>query len=220
MASSTVENYIKSIYLAEQEDVPVTMGQLAKDLNVTPGTATSMVKQLAKKELIRYEPRIGVNLSGKGRQMAIRIVRKHRLIELFLADTLGLPWGQVHEEADRIEHAISEEVLQHLDRFLGFPAFDPHGDPIPHADGTLPQDRNLLPLSESPLHSLLKVARISDQSCDFLEFMEEHDLKPGTELTLQARSKAADSTTICLKNGHSTALGLSAAAKIFVERTQ
>jgi len=217
MASTTVENYLKAIYLAEQEQSPVTMGQLAKDLKVTPGTATSMAKQLEKMDLIRYEPRIGVSLNNEGYNQAVRIVRKHRLVELFLAETLGMEWGLIHEEADRLEHAISEEVLTHLDRFLGNPKRDPHGDPIPAADGTFAEKRNLVTLSESPVNKPLRIARISDQSCNFLDFLDKNELKPGMKLQSELKNKAADTITVVLDNGHSTTLGINAATKILVE---
>src|SRR5215203_2297151 len=132
MPTSTVENYIKQIYLAQQQSPGelVSMGALAGAMNVVPGTATTMIKALADSGLVDYEPRGGTRLTRGGEQLALHVLRRHRLVELFLVRVLGMDWSEVHAEAEELEHAISDKVLDRIDAFLGHPETDPHGDPI------------------------------------------------------------------------------------------
>src|SRR5580700_4376418 len=145
MATSTVENYLKQLYLQQRsaEGDKVPMGRLAGAMGVVPGTATSMVKALADSGLVQYEPRGGVKLTHSGEQLALHVLRRHRLLELFLVKILGLDWSVVHDEADRLEHAISDTVLERMDALLGHPTADPHGDPIPTSKGQLHEPRRL-----------------------------------------------------------------------------
>src|SRR5438552_18621949 len=139
MATSTVENYIKQLYLEQQEQPGqrVPMGRLAAAMGVVPGTATTMVKALADSGLVEYEPRGGVRLTSGGEQLALHVIRRHRLVELFLVKVVGLDWSEVHAEAEELEHAISDKVMEKIDALLGRPSVDPHGDPIPLANGQL-----------------------------------------------------------------------------------
>src|SRR5438552_11462290 len=149
MATSTVENYIKQLYLEQQEQPGqrVPMGRLAAAMGVVPGTATTMVKALADAGLVAYEPRGGVRLTRGGEQLALHVLRRHRLVELFLVKVLGLDWSEVHDEAEELEHSVSDKVLERIDQYLGRPAADPHGDPIPTAKGKL-ADAHLDSLAE------------------------------------------------------------------------
>src|SRR5438046_2333320 len=150
LPSSTVENYLKAIYQGQStligDERLVSMGQVAASLGVTPGTATTMVKALADAGLAEYEPYEGVRLTAAGEKLAGLVLRRHRLIELFLVKVLGMSWAEVHEEAERLEHAVSEQVIDRIDAMLGRPAVDPHGDPIPTPEGRLPRvdDADLL----------------------------------------------------------------------------
>src|SRR5438034_8848513 len=130
MPTSTVEDYLKSLYSEQQRGGGelVAMGALASAMKVAPGTATAMVKTLADAGLVDYEPRGGVKLSSKGQKLALHVLRRHRLVELFLVEVLGLDWSEVDEEAEELEHAISEKVLARIDELLKFPKVDPHGD--------------------------------------------------------------------------------------------
>ncbi|MDP0500380.1 MAG: metal-dependent transcriptional regulator [Verrucomicrobiota bacterium JB022] len=215
--TSTVEDYLKEIYLAQerQGDRPVAMGEVARSLGVVPGTATAMIKNLARRGWAEYSPRVGVRLTDDGEAMALNMIRRHRLLELFLVKTLGLDWSEIHEEAEQLEHAISERVLDAMDNFLGRPTTDPHGDPIPSANGKM-RKRKLVALHECPVGESAKVARITDQDSDFLQFVEVQGLKPGTELTVKGRLPGADATTIELGTTTVT-LGTRAAEKILVE---
>jgi DtxR family Mn-dependent transcriptional regulator len=219
LASQTVENYLKAIYVAQaSSDDPgslVPMGQLASALGVVPGTATTMVKTLADSGLVRYEPYMGVRLTAAGEKLAAMVLRRHRLIEQFLVQVLGMNWSEVHEEAERLEHAVSERLIDRIDDMLGRPAVDPHGDPIPGPEGTL--NRRADPdLMTSPVNTPLVVTRVTDQEADFLRFIEQRNLKPGQKLTIESRDPASDSVSIRSESGQRTTIGTRAASKVLV----
>ena len=218
MATSTVENYLKALYVEQQRAGGglVPTGTVAASMNVTPGTATSMVKALADSGLVDYEPRGGVRLSGKGEKLALHVLRRHRLVELFLVEVLGLDWSEVDEEAEELEHAISDKVLGKIDELLKYPQADPHGDPIPSPKGKLPS-RSLTSLVECDLGRTVRVAQVMDQNPAFLQFVDRHHLKPGTELVVRHRDGIADAVSITPKNHPALTLGTSAAGKILVE---
>src|SRR5580700_5667816 len=152
MATSTVENYLKKLYMEQRANAGemVSMGRLAAVMGVVPGTATSMVKALSDSGLVEYEPRGGVRLTRSGEQLALHVLRRHRLVELFLVKVLGLDWSVVHDEADMLEHAISDRVLERMDALLDYPTADPHGDPIPTAKGLLHEPRRVS-LADCPI---------------------------------------------------------------------
>lgn len=219
LASQTVENYLKAIYVAQSaSDDPaslVPMGQLASALGVVPGTATTMVKTLADSGLVRYEPYMGVRLTAAGEKLAAMVLRRHRLIEQFLVQVLGMNWSEVHEEAERLEHAVSERLIDRIDDMLGRPSVDPHGDPIPGPEGTL--NRRADPdLMTSPVNTPLIVTRVTDQEADFLRFIEQRNLKPGQKLTIESRDPASDSVSIRSESGQRTTIGARAASKVLV----
>lgn len=220
MPSSTVENYLKQVYLEQQStpDQLVPMGKLAAAMGVVPGTATSMVKALADSGLVSYEPRTGVRLTHGGQQLALHVLRRHRLIELFLVKTLGLDWSEVHAEAEELEHVVSDKVLDRIDALLGHPQVDPHGDPIPSRKGEPPESpKPQSSLAEAPLHTPLRVARVIDQGPAFLQFVDRCGLSPGASLKIQSRDPNAAAVTIDLGGSTPVTLGLEAAGKIFVE---
>src|SRR6187455_970793 len=142
LPSSTVENYLKAIFQAqlhlEKRSDLVPMGQLAAALGVVPGTATTMVKTLADSGLAKYEPYAGVRLTPSGEKLAALVLRRHRLVELFLVKVMGMSWTEVHDEAEALEHAVSDRLIDRIDAMLGRPEVDPHGDPIPDPEGVLP----------------------------------------------------------------------------------
>src|ERR671913_2439012 len=139
LPSSTVENYLKAVYLGESQltegERLLPMGQLANSLGVAPGTATTMVKALSESGLVEYEPYNGVRLTSAGSRLAALVLRRHRLIELFLVQKMGMRWDEVHDEAELLEHVVSDRLIERIDEMLGRPEVDPHGDPIPTADG-------------------------------------------------------------------------------------
>ena len=132
--SESIQDYLKAVYKLHEANGRVTIGALAKDLGVAPASASAMVKKLAALDLLKHEPYRGAVLTEAGERVALEVIRHHRLLELYLAETLGLHVDDVHEEADRLEHVISEELEARIDRALGFPTHDPHGDPIPDAN--------------------------------------------------------------------------------------
>ena len=217
MASSTVENYLKHILLlAEQADGLVSMGELASSLAVVPGTATTMVKALASDGLVEHQLRHGVRLTDAGRRIALGVIRRHRLVETFLVNVLGMDWSSVHSEAEQLEHAISDDVLDRLDALLGRPSADPHGDPIPSAHGKL-SSQIYATLATCVLAKPLRVVRVTEQSAEFLRFAEQSGLLPGATVRVAGRNLAAGLVTL-RKNGDRTpALSLAAAGKILVE---
>lgn len=219
MPSTTVENYLKRVYQEQQKLAPragfVPVGRVAAAMGVAPGTGTSMVKALAKSGLVRYEPRKGVRLTAAGSQLALQVVRRHRLIELFLVEVLSLDWSEVHAEAEELEHAISDKVLAHIDDYLGHPTADPHGDPIPSANGKLPR-QDLVRLTDCPTDIPLQVVRVLSQDADFLRYVGDHGLMPGTRVTVSPRQPVADAVTVQPAGQEQVTLGGAAAAKILV----
>lgn len=218
MATSTVEDYLKAILLLEQGaggDALVSMGQIAAALGVAPGTVTAMVKTLDKSGQLAYERYSGVRLTDPGRRLALHVLRRHRLIELFLVDVLGLDWSEVHEEAERLEHAMSDKLIDRIDALLDYPSSDPHGDPIPDADGAL-RSTQLISLAECPPGHSFRVARVSDQDQAFLRFVERQGLKPGTRVAVIERDPLADAVTVRPENNPETTFGREAAAKLWV----
>lgn len=218
MPSSTVENYVKQIYLEEQAAGPgmIPMGRLAVSMSVVPGTVTSMVKALAEAGLVKYEPREGVGLTAAGEQLALRVLRRHRLIELFLVKTLGLDWSVVHEEAETLEHSVSDRVLERLDTLLGHPKTDPHGDPIPTSGGDVHEPKRMS-LSNCPPGTPQRVARVLDQDPEFLQFVQRQGLMPGATLVVEQRETAAEVVIIRTTPQTTVSLGFAAAGKILVE---
>lgn len=223
MATSTVEDYLKAILVEEQRapDSLVTTGRIAVACEVAPGTATSMVKTLADSSLVAYEPYSGVRLTDAGRQLATRVLRRHRLVELFLVQVLKMDWSEVHEEAERLEHVVSDNMIARIDEMLGHPSVDPHGDPIPDAQGQV-KEADLHSLATCPLGEPLKVARVRDQTPAFLRLVEKRSLKPGSRLTVEERDPAADTVEVRLEpadDGRTDglSLGFRAATKILVE---
>jgi DtxR family transcriptional regulator, Mn-dependent transcriptional regulator len=218
MPTSTVEDYLKCILL-EQEldpDALVSMGQVSAALKVAPGTVTAMVKTLADSGLVAYEPYNGVRLTPSGRQLAAHVLRRHRLIELFLVQVMGMDWSEVHSEAEELEHAVSDRLIERMDEMLGYPSVDPHGDPIPDIHGVVAAP--VLPsLLTCEAGVSLRVARVADQSRDFLQLVERRGLKPGSGLRVQQRDEAADTVDLRLESDELLSLGNRAASKIFVE---
>src|SRR4051812_8107696 len=220
MASITVENYLKQLYLEQQNSAEelVQMGKLATAMGVVPGTATSMVKALADSGLVSYEPRFGAKLTKGGEQLALHVLRRHRLVELFLVKVLGLDWSEVHEEAEELEHAISDKVLDRIDALLGHPETDPHGDPIPSAKGHV-NDVATSSLANCEMDTSLRVARVLDQDPTFLQFVSRSGLTPGVEVMVEAREKVAGSVSVRPDGAKLVTLGTAAAEKILVEPT-
>jgi DtxR family Mn-dependent transcriptional regulator len=217
--SSTVENYLKTIYLGSTQPGSrpglLPMGRLAAAVGVTPGTATTMVKALADSGLVRYEPYAGVALTRAGEKLAASVLRRHRLVELFLVRVMGLRWEEVHDEAEILEHVVSARLIDRMDEMLGRPEVDPHGDPIPSPDGVIrAQDGQTL--LTCPLDAQVTITRVLDQDKAFLRFVARNGLTPGDAIEVEARDPAADSVRIRCRDGRRLTVGMHAASKLLV----
>lgn len=200
LASLTIENYLKTIYqISGAADTPALTGQLASALQVAPGTVTSMLRTLSESGLAQYTPYEGVRLTEAGKALALRVVRRHRLIELFLVRTLHLSWDEVHAEAENMEHAVSDWLVDRIDQVLGFPSTDPHGDPIPRADGTIKVAEGM-PLDEWPVGKRFQLQRVLDQSSEFLRYLAETGLRLGAEGILKTHRTEAGLLVIGVDN--------------------
>jgi DtxR family Mn-dependent transcriptional regulator len=213
--SVTVENYLKRILLLEEGRDLVSMGTLAGAMEVTPGTVTAMAKALAAEGWIEHQPRGGVRLTDRGRRIALNVVRRHRLVETFLVRTLGMDWADVHAEAEELEHAVSERLLNRIDAALGHPKTDPHGDPIPSAQGAV-SEKTGQTLVSFPIQAPARVLRVRDQSAEFLGLVEKLGLKPGAKVRVLERDLVSGIVQLGLRDGSRQPLGLSEAAKIEV----
>jgi DtxR family Mn-dependent transcriptional regulator len=179
VASLTVENYLKTIFqLDPTGEGSVSTGKIAEAMGVSPGTVTSMLKTLADGNLAAYRPYEGVSLTPAGRGLALRVIRRHRLIELFLARTLDLTWDEVHEEAEHMEHAVSDRLIDRIDEFLGFPKSDPHGDPIPTAEGAI-VERGTVSLAHCDDGQAFRIVRVLEQSPEFLRELADSGIGIG-----------------------------------------
>lgn len=218
MPTETVENYIKAVYslCRESSTGEAAMSRVAMLVGVTTGTATTMVKKLAAAKLAKYERFGGVKLTAKGERAALDILRRHRLIETFLVDTLKLDWSVVHPEAERLEHAISPLVLEALDRHLNHPKVDPHGDPIPDARGNTRDPRGDS-LPSMRIGARFRVVRITDQGADFLLFVAKHGLKPGARGAVLGMDRSAQAITVQADAHASVTMAHAAAQRILCD---
>jgi DtxR family Mn-dependent transcriptional regulator len=182
---------------------------------VVPGTATTMVKALTESGLVEYEPYAGVRLTPAGQKLAALVLRRHRLIELFLVKVMGMSWTEVHDEAEHLEHAVSDRLIDRIDAMLGRPAVDPHGDPIPDPEGAV--ERHAYDsLLTCPLDAPVTVRRVSDQDREFLEFAERHQLRPGDVVHVEDRDPAGDSVRLRGRDDRRITIGTRAASKVLV----
>ncbi len=218
MPSLTVENYLKAIWQisAATGTAFVPTGKLAQTLKVSPGTVTSMQKALAEAGLATYRPYEGVSLTDAGRTLALRMLRRHRLIELFLVKTLGLTWDQVHEEAENMEHAVSDFLIDRIDDFLEHPLCDPHGDPIPTAEGALrTSGEQSCPLSDVPSGRQVRLVRVINQDPEFLRYLTDSDLPLGA-ISLVEETNAAAGLVVLRRGDRTVAMGRAAAEQLMV----
>jgi len=213
-----VEDYLKAIYQISLDDGRASTSRLALALGVTPASVTGMLQKLAgmPSPLIDYQKHRGVALTPAGEQVALEIIRHHRLLEMFLHQRLGYGWDEVHEEADRLEHVISEGFEDRIARDLGHPTHDPHGDPIPAADLSLPESSDL-PLSELADCTHAVVRRVRDHDPELLRYLSGLGLVPQAELELVDRSPYDDNLTLRVSGGQEIVLGLQVTRQIFVE---
>jgi len=195
------EDYLRVIWKAQEWPAgSITTNQIAATLGVTPSSVSGNLKKLARDGMIEYEPYGRIDLSDEGRAVAVAVVRRHRLIETYLVRCLGFGWDEVHGEADLLEHAVSDRVLDRIDEVLGRPGRDPHGDPIPRADGSVEQS-SALRLSDVEPGQCGTVVRISDREPALLRYLDERGISIGTRLRVRSRLEAAGSLSISASTG-------------------
>jgi DtxR family transcriptional regulator, Mn-dependent transcriptional regulator len=190
-----MQDYLKVLFHLSEGDTTTGTNALASRMHVAAPSVTNMVKRLAQLELVVHSPYRGIELTPAGRAIALEVIRHHRLLELYLSQVLDVPWDKVHEEAERLEHVISEDLETRIAAKLGEPEFDPHGDPIPHHNGGLPQ-RTADSLWESPPGKEVVLARVCDQDPGLLLYLETLHLRPGTRLSVIATSPYGGTQTI------------------------
>lgn len=213
--SRMTEDYLTLVWKAyEWPGSAASTTDLAASLGVTPSTVSANLKKLARDGLLAYEPYGAIALTDDGRVIAVEIVRRHRIIETYLAERLGLTWDQVHDEADRLEHAVSDLVLERMDSELGHPVVDPHGDPIPAADGTVATVPSLS-LVEVPPGAAVRVIRISDRHADVLRYLTDKGIVLDAVVTVSAVFPAAGTMTL-VRGGEPVELTVEAAGHIRV----
>jgi len=214
MYTQAIEDYLRALYEIQCEQNKVATTVLAEWLGVTPASATGMIKKLAAMGLVAYEPYQGVVLTEAGRQAALQIVRHHRLIELFLTEKLEMPWDQVHSEAHKIEHVLSEEMEDRLDAVLGHPTADPHGAPIPSREGDIPHSTRIS-LVKLEVGQSAVIAEVSDRDSALLHYLGDLGLYPGVEISMVAVAPFGGPLTVRIE-GAEQSLGREAAGHILV----
>jgi len=184
--TASVEDYLKAIYNLSPEGRPASTSDIAHRLELSAPSVSGMVKRLSEQGLLEHVPYKGVQLTNEGRRAALRMIRRHRIIETYLVDRLGYPWDTVHAEAERLEHAVSDTLIQRMADALGNPHADPHGEPIPTADGLI-EEISATPLPEIPLGDTVEIRRVTAGDPERLRYLASLDLKPGAIITVVER---------------------------------
>lgn len=214
MYSQAVEDYLKAIYKLQRQGSVVSTTALADRMRVSPASATGMVKKLAAMRLVDYEPYRGIRLTSLGQRAALEVIRHHRLMELYLARALGLGWDEVDKEAERLEHALSEELERRLHEYLGNPKEDPHGDPIPSVDLTIQE--TLLPSLWEAGQNRVRIRRVSDKDASALRLLASLGLIPGCVVVVLSVDPTSGLCYLTVGDARVT-IGKDIASGIFVE---
>jgi len=219
LLSGPVEDYLKAIYDLERVGEPATTNDIALRLGVAPASVSGMVRRLADQGLITHEPYRGVRLTSDGRRAALRTLRRHRILECYLTEVLGYPWDRVHEEAEQLEHAASEELIERMAAALGDPAQDPHGAPIPTRDGSV-EEATLRTLAEVGQGERLRVRRVEDEDAERLRYLAELGIRPGALIRILDKAPFGGPITLWVDDaggGATRAIGVGLAEQVFVE---
>ena len=212
--SPVVEDYLKAVWSLQQTEAPVATSRIAERLGLSPAAVTAMVKRLAEQSLLRHEPYYGVRLTAAGELAALQIIRRHRVLELFLSEVLGYEWDRVHDEAERLEHAASDDLIERLARLLGEPERDPHGNAIPSAEGEM--DRAHYPaLSEVEPGEPTRVLEVQVEEPEQLRYLGSLDLYPGAEVEIRSK-QPFDGPISLVVNGEPQVISHSLARRIRV----
>ena len=212
-----IEDYLKTIFTLAEEESPVSTSRIAAARQVKPASVTSMLQRLAKLNLVHYEKHYGVSLTEEGKQIALEVIRHHRLIELYLMKALGFTWDEVHEQADILEHVISEKLEERIAAALGNPSFDPHGDPIPSKDGTIVSRETHLLITLLPGDEA-RIARIPDDAnSELLRYLAQLGLMPGAQIRITDKAPFDGPITLEIVDGEQHIIGHQLAQAILVE---
>lgn len=212
----TEENYLKAIFKLSQTDLQkITPTAIAEEVEVNVASVIDMLKKLTEKELITYDKKTGAKLSSMANKLALNVVRKHRLWEVFLFEKLKYSWDEIHEMAEQLEHIRNDDLADRLDEYLGFPQFDPHGDPIPKANGSIPKLSKTL-LSDKQMGDECAVVAIKDTSPAFLQYLNQLSVDIGTKIYIKDKV-AFDSSLIVIIGGNNTTVSAKFADSIFVK---
>jgi DtxR family Mn-dependent transcriptional regulator len=210
-----VEDYLKAIYELERSGEPAETNAIARLLNIAPASVSGMMRRLADQGLITHERYHGANLTSAGRRAALRTLRRHRVIEAYLTSALGYSWDRVHDEAERLEHAASDELIDRMAAAIGEPATDPHGAPIPTREGTM-QERTLVTLSSLTAGDSARIAAVSDRNAERLRYLAELGIVPGVDVTVIAREPFEGPIALRIADGERRTIGPALAGQILV----
>ena len=217
MTSLTEENYLKAIYtLIQSTDKKASTNEIARKMDTKASSVTDMLKRLNEKKLVDYEKYKTVKITDKGEKVAVSIIRKHRLWEFFLVENLNFGWDKVHDIAEQLEHIESVELTNKLDEFLGFPKFDPHGDPIPNNKGVFPSRENQK-LVEVKQGSKLVIIGVEDHSTSFLNFLSEMHIQLGTELSVLTKHEFDNSIVVSNNEGLKFTLSQKVSSNLYIK---
>ena len=216
--SAPVEDYLKAIYDLERVGAPASTNDIADRLAISPASVSGMMRRLAEQRLITHEPYRGVRLTGAGRKAALRTLRRHRILECYLIEVLGYEWDGVHDEAERLEHAASDELIERMAARLGNPTQDPHGAPIPTPDGRVEEAR-LRTLAGAAVGERVRVRRVQDEDAERLRYLAELGIRPGALVRILDRAPYDGPLTLWVGEnaGTTRAIGMGLAAEVFVE---
>ena len=216
--TKTEENYLKAIYkLYSNEGMEVATNVIAEKLNTKASSVTDMMKKLAQKKLVNYEKYKGVSLTKNGDDVAINIIRNHRIWEVFLVEKLGYKWDEVHEIAEQLEHIKSEELIDRLSEYLGNPKYDPHGDPIPNKKGVIPKRKKAVLLSELKIGEKGKIVGVKNTTNEFLQYLEETQLTIGQELSIDKEFEFDKSKVLKVKK-HTVTISKEVSTQLIIEK--
>jgi DtxR family transcriptional regulator, Mn-dependent transcriptional regulator len=214
-----VEDYLKAIYDLERDDQPASTNDIAERLAISPASVSGMMRRLAEQGLITHEPYRGARLTADGRRAALRTLRRHRILECYLTEVLGYPWDRVHDEAERLEHAASEELIERMAEALGDPVNDPHGAPIPSREGIV-EETSRRTLADVGAGENVRVRMVMDDDGDRLRYLAELGILPGSIIRLLDRAPFDGPITLWVGDGAggvTRAVGPALAAQVFVE---
>lgn len=214
--SQAVEDYLKTIYTLESEDKGASTSSIAESMDVSSASATNMIKRLSKMGLVDYQSYKGARLTRSGRKIALEIIRHHRLLELYLLEVMGYSWDEVHDEAEKLEHHISEQFEDKIAELLDNPTHDPHGDPIPTKEGVMPKMESE-PLVQAEAGQTFIVSRVKDQDPDLLRYLEKIGILPGVKIMVKEKAPFNGPITLLVEETEQ-ALGHEVADKIFVAK--